>query len=147
MQAEYDRQIKALAEIRDLKQYQLKVVLLKTEAEAQEVIVAARSGRSFEMLAKEKSLDPSNQNGGGLGWVLPGQVVPAISNVMVNLTKGAVSVSPIQTPGGWNVIKVEDTRPFVPPGFEESKPQVRAALVQSRRSALLSDLVKAAKID
>ena len=147
MQTEYNRQIKALAEISDLKQYQLKVILLKTEAEAQEVIAAAKSGRPFELLAKEKSLDPSNQNGGSLGWVLPGQVVPAISNVMVNLTKGSVSVAPIQTSGGWNVIKVEDTRPFVPPGFEESKPQVRAALIQSRRSALLSDLAKAAKID
>ena len=66
--------------------------------------------------------------------------------MVVNLAKGKVTAAPIQTPAGWNVLRVEDVRPFVPPKFEESTNQLRASLVQQRRAAYLTQLREAAKI-
>ena len=65
VKAEYDR----VAAQQNGKQYHVKHILVKTEAEAQNIINQLNKGTSFEKLAKEKSIDQSSAaNGGDLGW-------------------------------------------------------------------------------
>ena len=98
-------------------------------------------------MAQEYSIDQASKgNGGQLGWVLPGQVVPAVANVIVNLNKGAVTNAPIQTQGGWVIVKVDDKRTFKFPTFEESKPQLRQAIIQQYLSETVKKLRESAKI-
>jgi len=146
LQAEYKRQIDALTALGPLQQYQLRLLVLPTEAQAREAIRNINQGRSMEEMVRKDSTDPSRANGGLMDWMLPSQLLPVISNVVVNLAKGKVTAAPIQTPAGWNVLRVEDVRPFVPPKFEESTNQLRASLVQQRRAAYLTQLREAAKI-
>lgn len=146
LKAEYARQIEMLGGVGPLTQYQLRLAVLGSETQAREMIQKVRSGASFETLAREQSTDPSKQNGGLLDWLLPTQILPTISTVIVNLGKGAVAAAPIQTPGGWAVVKVEDTRAFTPPKYEDSLEQLRASLIQQRRIGYVNELRKAAKI-
>ena len=146
LRAEYSRQIELLGGVGPLQQYQLRLAVLPTEAQARDMIQKVRAGAAFDGLAKEQSTDPSKQNGGLLDWLLPSQILPAISTVIVNLGKGAVAAAPIQTPGGWAVVKVEDTRTFTPPKYEESLEQLRASVIQQRRIGYLNELRKSAKI-
>jgi peptidyl-prolyl cis-trans isomerase C len=146
LQAEYKRQIDALTALGPLQQYQLRLLVLPTEAQAREAIRNINQGRSMEEIVRKDSTDPTSNNGGLMDWLLPSQLLPVISNVVVNLSKGQVTAAPILTQGGWNVIRVENTRPFVPPKMEESTEQLRASLVQQRRSAYLTQLREAAKI-
>lgn len=146
LQAEYKRQIDALTALGPLQQYQLRLLVLPTEAQARDAIRKINQGQSMEEMVRKDSIDPSRNNGGMMDWLLPSQLLPAISNVVVNLAKGKVTAAPIQTPAGWNVVRVEDTRPFVPPKFEDSTNQLRASLVQQRRAAYLTQLREAAKI-
>ena len=81
-----------------------------------------------------------------MGWVLPAQIMPAISNVMVNLTKGSMTQSPIQTPAGWHVVRLDDVRAYKAPTFEESKNQISLGLVQNKRLALLKKLAESARV-
>jgi peptidyl-prolyl cis-trans isomerase C len=146
VKADYDRQMVSLGDPSTIQQYKLSHIVLPTEAEARAVLTRAQKGESFDKLARENSINPSMENGGSLGWVLPSQLIPAISNVMVNLAKGAVGAAPIETPVGWQIIKVEDKRPFKAPSLEEVKGQIREALLQQRRLEYVKELVASAQI-
>jgi len=147
LRAEYQRQTALLGSMGPLLQYQLRVAAFDTELKARDALKKIREGASFEQIARTESMDASKANGGLLDWLLPNQILPAISNVIVNLSKGGVTAAPIQTPGGWNIVRVEDTRPFKLPRYEDSIEQLRASLVQQRRTAYLTELRKAAKIE
>lgn len=146
LHTEYDRQIALLSKGEAGQQYNVRLMILSTDTEAREVISSLRKGAGFEKLAHEKSLDPSKEQGGNLGWVLPSQLNPQIANVMVNLTKGAVTVAPIQTGSGWVVMKVEDIRQFKAPAFSESRNQLITALLQARRAEYLKKVRNTADI-
>ncbi len=146
LKAEYDRQVKALKSAGDLQQFQIYTIVVASEADAKAVQTALKSGQAFDALAKSRSMDPSKDKGGELGWFLPDQIAPAISNVVVNLAPGAVSAAPIQVGPYWHVIKLAAKRAYQVPGFEESKNLVQTAVAQSRRSALLKKLSDAAVV-
>jgi peptidyl-prolyl cis-trans isomerase C len=146
LKAEYDRQMASLGDPNSVQQYKLSHIVLASETDARAVLTELRKGESFDKLAREKSINPSKENGGSLGWLLPGQVIPAISNVMVNLNKGGVSAAPIETSVGWQIIKVEDLRPYKAPSLDEVKNQIREALVQQRRLEYVKELVQSAQI-
>lgn len=146
MKAEYDRQVRALKASGDLQQYQVSTIVVASEADARSVMTSLRSGQSFDALAKDRSMDPSKDKGGDLGWFLPDQIAPAISNVVVNLAAGAVSAAPIQVGPYWHVVKLTAKRPYQVPSFEESKNLLQAAVVQNRRTALLKKLSDAATV-
>jgi len=146
LRAEYERQVKALKAAGDMQQFQISSIVLSSEADARSVLMALRAGQAFDALAKSRSMDPSKDKGGELGWFLPDQIAPAISNVVVNLAAGAVSAAPIQVGPYWHVIKLTAKRPYQVPGFEESKNLLQAAVVQNRRAALLKKLSDAAVV-
>jgi peptidyl-prolyl cis-trans isomerase C len=146
LKAEYERQVKALKSAGELQQYQISTIVVSSEADARSVMTAVRSGQAFDALAKSRSMDPSKDKGGELGWFLPEQIAPAISNVVVNLAPGAVSAAPIQVGPYWHVVKLTAKRPYQVPGFDESKNLVQAAVVQNRRAAFLKKLSDAAVV-
>ena len=146
VRAEYDRQITSLGNGKKLEQYKLSVIALPTEADASSTIAQIKSGAVFAQVAKEKSVDPNKDQGGQTPWVLPNQVNPSIALVMANLPKGVVSSSPIQTPNGWYIIKVDEKRPFKAPSYDETKNTVRANLIQQKQVELIEGLRKKAEI-
>lgn len=143
LQAEYKRQVELLA---DQEQVLVRNVALETEAQAKDVLAALKAGAAFDKLAQEKSLDGSKRDGGSLGWLLPSQLIPPLANVVVNLNKGALAAAPIATPVGWQVIRLDDKRKFIPPTFEESKPQLLRAVLDKQRSDYVAKLMKSATI-
>lgn len=143
VKAEYDRQMLAMA---DAQQYKIGLIVLPTEDAAKAVLARLRKGEAFTKLASELSIDPSKKDGGNVGWVLPAQILPAISNVMVNLNKGSLVAAPIQTPAGWNIIKLEDKRAFKAPGFDQAKNEVRQLLTQKQRFEYVQKLREGVKI-
>jgi peptidyl-prolyl cis-trans isomerase C len=143
IKAEFDRQVAA---IKGQQEYKISLIVTPTEEQAKGLLVRLRKGESFSKLATETSIDASKAKGGDVGWVLPSQILPAISNVMVNLNKGTLAAAPIQTQAGWNIIRVEDKRTFQPPKLEDAKNDLRAALLQQQRAELVKKLRDAAKV-
>ena len=97
-------------------------------------------------MAKDKSIEPSKANGGDLGWLLAEQINPLISNVVVNLSKGAVSAAPIQAQNAWHIVKVDDIRNFVAPKFDDAKAQIRQALLFQQRNDYVNKIMSVAKV-
>lgn len=67
-------------------------------------------GEDFATLAATYSNDPgSARNGGSLGWVTPGMMVPEFDKTMQSAQVGKVS-QPFETQFGWHILQVTDTR-------------------------------------
>jgi peptidyl-prolyl cis-trans isomerase C len=143
VRADYDRQILAL---KDAKEYKIRGIVLADEAAAKAALASIKKGEAFDKVAKEKSIDPSKAEGGDLGWLLSEQINPIIANVVVNLAKGAVSAAPIQVQNAWHIIKVEDTRNFVAPKFDDAKGQIKQALQIKQRNDFVNKMMSAAKV-
>ncbi|TMH55901.1 MAG: molecular chaperone SurA [Betaproteobacteria bacterium] len=58
---------------------------------------------------KDRPEDPSSAKGGDLGWINPGDVVPAFEEAMNKLPLNQVS-APVRTPFGWHLIEVQERR-------------------------------------
>ena len=63
----------------------------------------------FAQLAKKHSEDGSAPNGGNLGWMSPGELVPEFEQAMNQLNVGEVS-DPVKTEFGWHLIQVIERR-------------------------------------
>lgn len=80
----------------------------------------------FGELAKKFSEDGSAQNGGNLGWMGPGDLVPEFEQAMNRLQIGEVS-NPVKTEFGWHLIQVLERRD-AQLTVEKQKQFARAAL-------------------
>lgn len=143
LRIEYKRQIDLLA---DAEEYQLSHIVTATEAEAKAVIKANKDGEPFDKLAKEKSVSPSRQSGGSLGWILSNQITPVIGNVVANMAVGAVTAMPVATAEGWQVVRLDGKRKYKAPSFEESKQQLINAVLSNERAEFIKGLVRAANV-
>lgn len=147
MREEYERQRKLMGEGSNGTQYRLSQILVSNETDALDLIRRIQKGELFGKLAQEYSIDAGTKSqGGSLGWVLPGQVIPAVANAIPNLTKGGITLAPIQTQSGWVILKLDDKRAFKIPSFEEAKPQIRQAIVQQYVAETVKNLRANARI-
>lgn len=144
LKVEYDRQIAAIGE--QAYEYRLSHIVTKTEGDARALMAKIKKGESFAKVAKEGSVDQSAKESGALGWLLPNQIVPAVANVVVNLTEGGMSAAPIETAGGWQIVRLEEKRQFKAPKFEDVTPQLRAGLLQQQRLEAIKKLRESAKV-
>lgn len=80
-----------------------------SEAEARNRLMGLRerivNGEDFGELARLQSQDGSAAKGGDLGWLSPGDTVPAFEQTMNQLEVKQVS-QPVQTEFGWHLIQV-----------------------------------------
>jgi peptidyl-prolyl cis-trans isomerase SurA len=93
-------------------------ILLRTNAQLPESVARERltelrkriaAGLDFAQAAKDNSQDGSAQNGGDLGWAVPGQFVPEFEEVMNALALGQVS-EPLVSRFGVHLIQVQERR-------------------------------------
>ena len=144
IQAEYQAQVIALG----TQEFRLRHVLLADEKQADQVLAKVKAGAKLEQLAKESSRDPVTRDNGGLSdWVAEGRLSPAIRQALEGLKAGQLARQPVQTPAGWQVLRLEDKRALTPPSLEAVKPQVRQVLAQRHAQARLAALRGSAKVE
>ncbi len=85
-----------------------------TEAQAEQrirtIFQQLQDGADFAALARERSDDPvSGSDGGNLGWVSPGQMVPAFEQAMQDAEMGEY-YGPIRSQFGWHILQVQERR-------------------------------------
>lgn len=127
-------------------EYLVRHILTKNEDEAKEIVTQLSSKKgNFSALAKQKSIDvQSGNNGGSLGWINEGMVVPEFFAGVAGLEKGTTSKAPVKSDFGWHVIKVEDTRPAKIPTFDEfmADRQTKANFYRKLQDEKIENVVK-----
>lgn len=145
--AEYQ---KFLDEVKGERQYKLSLIVVPSQERARQIIGELQKskdpGQLFAQIAAAESTDPSKDQRGALDWLLPQQMVPAVSNVVVNLGKGQITAAPLQTRLGWNVVRVDDIRNYTPPPMKDIESQLRQAAAQQQLSNYIQSLQEKAKI-
>jgi len=131
-------------------------ILLKTQAEAEEVtkeLQGLKDGAlnaKFAELAKSKSTGPSGPKGGDLGFFGQGQMVPAFNDVVFKMNKGELTKTPVKTQFGYHVILVTDKQeakdlPYTEvEGFIEQK--LKVEIFKEQMQAKMAELKKKATI-
>jgi peptidyl-prolyl cis-trans isomerase C len=137
----------SVAKIQPEEEVRARHILVKTEAEAKDVLAKLKGGADFEKLAREISVDPSAKtNGGDLEYFTKGQMVAEFSDAAFKLNKGELS-EPVKSQFGFHVIKVEDKRQKPVPTYESVKDQVAAFVVRKAQAELVMKLRQDAKIE
>ncbi len=112
-------------------------ILVATEAEA-DAIRAEVTPENFAELAKENSTDTgSAAQGGELGQIQKGQLVPEFEKVAFALKDGEIS-DPVKTQFGWHIIMVETT-PKTTTSFAEAKAQIISSQLQQKRQTTFQE--------
>jgi peptidyl-prolyl cis-trans isomerase SurA len=135
---------------REIEQTRARHILIRTDKvvtdeEAQRKLNALRQrlrhGEDFAVLARLYSSDGSAVKGGELGWLYPGDTVPAFEIAMNALKPGEVS-APIHSPFGWHLIQVEERR-LDTASPERRRMQARAALRDQKAEAAQDEWLRA----
>ena len=108
-------------------------ILVADDAEMEKVLTDLKAGEKFEDVAKKYSTCPSKENGGDLGFFGKGQMVPEFEEVAFKTEIGQVS-DPVKTQFGVHVIRVEAKNPESKIPFEEVSEQIKAYLMNQKRS-------------
>jgi|GEM_PF-2188770 len=109
----------------------------EVEAKAREVLEKVKAGEDFAKLAEEYSEDPGTKgNGGDLGWVYRGVMLPEFEEAAFALNEGQVSQDLVKTDYGFHIIKVEKKdRPQLK-SLDEVREQIVADLKAERQEVL-----------
>ncbi len=112
-------------------------IVVRTERMAEGAIERIRGGQSFYETAKTFIRDPEQKRvGGQLGWVRTDTLPTAIAKAVAKLSPGQIS-EPVQSLGGFNVIKLYARRAARTTPFAQVEAKVRAAALSQRRAAAL----------
>jgi len=136
LKSEYEEYLKSLPSREEI---DARHILVKSEAEAKQIVAQLEKGADFTKLAKEKSIDPAGKDSGGdLGWFTKDQMVPEFANAAFALKKGQFTKTPVKTRFGWHIIKLVDRRAAPPPSYDEVKRQ----LAQRIQGEVIGEKVK-----
>lgn len=143
LRAEYDKLKQRLG----TKEYNVRQIAVATEEEAKALITQLSKGSDFAALAKEKSIDQvTKDKGGSIGWVIPAEMRRPFGNIIDSLPKGLYTTVPVQTAGGWVILKIDDIRDKEPPTFEKVKDQLALQLQQEHVEEVIKGLRGKAKV-
>ncbi len=141
---QYDEQVRLAKTSEEVR---ARMIMLKTKADADAIMKQLQGGGVFEALAMEHSIDQATRfNGGDMGYFTMDIMPQAYKTALGNAQTGQV-VGPVQTEGGWAVLRVEDRRPEQLPTLEEERPVIMRYLVYNQVAGLLKNLRNNAKVD
>ena len=104
-----------------------------------------RAGASFDEVAKSRSLCPSAAQGGDLGEVSKGQMVPEFEAAAFALKNPGDLSDPVKTRFGWHIIRLEGRTPSSLEPFDNVKPQLLQYLTNEKKNEAFKNAVEGLK--
>lgn len=121
----------------------LAYIVLATMDEGRAIRARLDAGEDFEKLAREHSKDAASaMHGGRIGWVKPGELLPAVEIVLQKLAKGGIE-GPIETTEGAFVVRVLDRKEPRAVPYEIARATAERSLVKLRRQEAYGTWAKA----
>ena len=138
---------KLAKELKGQKEIRVAHILVDTEEKAKEIKKKLNKGSKFEDLVKEFSKDEgSKANGGELGYVMKGQLVPEFENKAFSMKQDEIS-DPVKTQFGWHIIKALDSRDVKIPPKEQALNGIKGKLSRDTIEKYITELSSKAKIE
>jgi len=120
----------------------LRIVLTKTKAKADQALAALKSGQSFKTVAKKYSIDQASKNQGGkLLAVAKGQQEKALDDAVFKAPKGKTE-GPVKTQFGYYVFDVSKITQASQQTLTQATPTIKQLLQSQNQQKALDDFVK-----
>ncbi len=139
IQSYYDKNKSRFAtpETRDVR-----IVLTKTEAQANAAKKALENGDSWKTVAKKYSIDDASKNNGGLlSGIAKGQQEKALDEAIFSASKGKIG-GPVKTQFGWYVYEVEKITPADQQTLAQAKDTIKQILTSEQQQKALTTFEK-----
>lgn len=124
-----------LLDFKPVEEIRARHILVKSEKEANDIIIQLKAGADFGMLAEKYSLD-QNSPKGDLGYFSEDMMIPEFGRAAFALKNGQVSDA-VKTPFGWHVIEVEDRRMSKAPAFDDVQDQLKQMAMEQNAQKIL----------
>lgn len=121
-------------------------ILVKTRAEARQIITQLKQGADFAILARKHSIGPSAKTGGALAWFSQDKILAPFYRAVRKLHPGSYTTTPVQTKYGWHVILLEETRYQPAPPLKLMTSRIYTYLLEKRFRRYTDTLYKQAVI-
>ena len=116
-------------------------ILVKSKAKANQLEAQLKAGTSFAVLAKKFSEDTGSKADGGKLTISKGQTVAPFDKVAFELKKNAIS-KPVKTEFGYHIIQaLSDTKPATVTPLKEVKESIRQQLAQTKKNEAMTKWV------
>ncbi len=120
----------------------LRHILVKTQKEADAILLALNAGADFSKLAAQQSTDEATKaNGGDMGFVTKGILLPDVEKAVFGLKTGLYS-NIITSNAGFHILKVEDRRESKPADFKKMQEDIELFVTSSKVTQALPELLK-----
>jgi peptidyl-prolyl cis-trans isomerase C len=119
-------------------------ILIETEEEAQDVLEQLKAGGDFSEIAIEKSTGPSAVQGGDLGYLTRGTIIPEIEEVVFTLELEELSEI-IKTDFGFHILKITEKKPETVKTLEEVKEDIIQTLLPDKQKEAFENLLEELK--
>jgi foldase protein PrsA len=112
----------------------IRIVLTRTQAQANAAKAALSSGKSWNAVAKQYSLDPGTKTKGGLlSNVTPGSQDTALDSAAFAAPKGKLE-GPVKGQFGYYIYEVTAIKPGNQPTLAQVAPEIRQTLTQQKQN-------------
>jgi foldase protein PrsA len=120
----------------------VKIILTKTEAQANKAKQEIESGKSFSSVAKAVSIDPTSKaKGGEITGVVKGQEEKALDEAIFSAPKGKLG-GPVKTPFGYYIYEVISTTTGNQQTQAQAQSSIKQQLTAQQQQQALSKFVK-----
>jgi foldase protein PrsA len=120
----------------------LRIVLTKTKAKADQALAALNSGQSYASVAKKYSIDQASKNQGGkLLAVAKGQQEKALDDAVFKAPKGKTE-GPVKTQFGYYIFDVSKITPASQQTLTQATPTIKQLLQSQNQQKALDNFVK-----
>ena len=106
--------------------------------------LALKGSASFSSLARKYSNDPSEKNGGRIGYIYKNKLSPRFSHIAFKLKVGQIS-KVISSPFGYTILKCVGKKMGAFRSFKDVKPEIFSVLEKYKVEKYLSKLLKKAR--
>lgn len=121
-------------------------ILVKTQAEADEIYKKVKAGGDFAQLARDHSTDEVAAKGGDLGYFFAEEMVPEFSKVVFDLKEKEVG-GPVKTKFGWHIVRLVDLQTIGPRKFEDVREGIQAIMLREIVQNEVATYKKQSKIE
>ena len=115
----------------------------KAKQKAEDVLKRLRAGEDFAKLAQENSDDAGSKfQGGDVGWVVQGKMVPTFEKASFALTKPNELSPVVESPFGYHVIQLIERQAAGAIPYDQVKPRIAQLLQQQQAQQQLAARVR-----
>ena len=119
-------------------------ILVRSEEDANDVLVELSNGRNFEDLARARSIDPTSEIGGDIGFFTKNQLVPEFEEECFNMNVGQIS-GIVKTKFGYHVIKLTEKKEPRIKELSGIRDNIEQSMARVKKKVLFNEFVTSLK--